>query len=483
VLAARTKEGDNVKTRSAEPKRSGLTPFVLIAVAVAAVGGILFGYDTGVISGAILFITGDFALSSTLEEVATSSVLVGAILGAIAGGLFADRIGRRLSIIAASATFLAGTAVVVVATGLPIFLVGRVLIGMAIGVASFVAPLYISEIAPPALRGGMVSLNQLFVTIGILISYGIDYLFSATGDWRAMFAFGAVPATVLLVGMFLLPSSPRWLVSHHHSDRATGVLQKVRGTRDVSGELDDIERAVKAQKAGKWSDLLASSIKMPLIVGIGLAVLQQLTGINTVIYYAPTIFQFAGLHSAGASIAATAGVGVVNVLGTVVAIVLVDRAGRRPLLLGGIAGMIVSLAVLGAGFAFSGAVQGGNLLGLITAVGLMAYVASFAIGLGPVFWLLISEIYPLNVRGRAMSVATIANWAANFLITLTFLTLVGVLGQAGVFWLYALIGLFAWFFVFRLVPETKGLTLEEIEEHFRAGKHPRELKGAPGQRD
>jgi SP family galactose:H+ symporter-like MFS transporter len=468
-----------MKAQGGELKRSGLTFFVYIAAAIAAIGGILFGYDTGVISGAILFIVKGFGLSSTLEEVATSSVLIGAILGAIAGGFLADRIGRRFSIIGAAALFLAGTAVVVAAVDLPIFLVGRVLIGIAIGVASFVVPLYISEIAPAALRGGMVSFNQLFITIGILISYGIDYIFSASGNWRAMFAFGAVPATILLVGMFLLPSSPRWLVSHHQTDRATGVLQKIRGTRDVSEELDDIGRAVKVQKAGTWSDLLASTIRMPLIVGLGLAILQQFTGINTVIYYAPTIFQFAGFHSATASIAATAGVGVVNVLATTAAVILVDRAGRRPLLLAGVGGMVVSLAVLGAGFAFSGTVQGSNLLGLITAVSLMAYVASFAIGLGPVFWLLIAEIYPLNVRGRAMSVATIANWAANFLITLTFLTLVGVLGRAGVFWLYAVVGLFAWFFVFRLVPETKGLTLEEIEEHFRAGKHPRELKGAP----
>ncbi|RXE56589.1 MFS transporter [Methanoculleus taiwanensis] len=472
-----------MKARSKEPRRSGLTRFVYIAVAIAAIGGILFGYDTGVISGAILFITGEFGLSPTLEEVATSSVLVGAILGAIAGGLLADRIGRRRSIIAASAVFLAGTGIVVAATALPVFLVGRVLIGMAIGVASFVVPLYISEIAPSALRGGMVSLNQLFITLGILVSYGVDYLFSATGDWRAMFAFGAVPATILLIGMFLLPGSPRWLVSRHRSDQAADVLRKIRGTSDVSGELDDIERSVGIQKAGSWSDLLASAMRMPLIVGLGLAVLQQLTGINTVIYYAPTIFQFAGLHSAGASIAATAGVGAVNVLTTAAAVILVDRAGRRPLLLAGIAGMVVSLAVLGAGFALGGTVQGGNLLGLITAISLMAYVASFAIGLGPVFWLLIAEIYPLNVRGRAMSVATIANWAANFFITLTFLTLAGVLGRAGVFWLYALVGIVAWVFVFRLVPETKGLTLEEIEEHFRAGRHPRDLKGASGQAD
>ncbi|BBL68487.1 sugar porter family MFS transporter [Methanoculleus chikugoensis] len=471
-----------MSARGGEPKRSGLTTFVYVAVAVAAVGGFLFGYDTGVISGAILFITGEFALPPTLEEIATSSVLVGAILGAIAGGLLADRIGRRLSIIAASVVFLAGTGVVVVAPGLPVFLAGRVLIGMAIGIASFVVPLYISEIAPSALRGGMVSLNQLFITIGILISYGVDYLFSASSDWRAMFAFGAVPATVLLVGMFLLPDSPRWLVSRQQTDRATAVLRKVRGTGEISGELEEITKSNGVQKAGRWSDLLAPSIRMPLFVGFGLAVLQQLTGINTVIYYAPTIFQFAGLHSAGASIAATAGVGAVNVLATVAAVVLVDRTGRRPLLLAGIAGMVVSLAVLGAGFALSGAVQSGSLLGLITAVSLMAYVASFAIGLGPVFWLLIAEIYPLNVRGRAMSVATVANWGANFLITLTFLTLVGILEQAGVFWLYALVGLLAWFFVLRLVPETKGLTLEEIEEHFRAGRHPRELKGAPGPR-
>lgn len=450
-----------------------ITAILIIATAIAAVGGILFGFDTGVISGAILYISHDWNLNSAEESIATSSVLVGAIVGAVLGGVLADRLGRKRSIIAGSVSFIIGTLILLASNGLGIFVVGRLLIGIAIGLASFIVPMYISELAPERIRGALVSLNQLFVTLGILVSYGVDNLFSVSGAWKSMFAVGLIPAFILLVGIAAMPNSPRWLVFKHHSDKAVKVLQKVRGQKGVMTEVEEIEAAIKTESSAK-SMLRSSVVKYPLIVGIGLAIFQQITGVNTIIYYAPTIFQFAGLSSDTAAIAATTGVGLANFVVTAIALVLVDKVGRRPLLLVGVAGMVASLVVLGAGFYFASSV-GGSTVGAITAISLIAYISFFAIGLGPVFWLLISEIFPLQVRGAAMSFATIANWSANFVITLVFLGLVGALGQTGTFWLFAAIGVVAFVFTLRLVPETKGLTLEQIESHFKKGGHPRHL--------
>ncbi|SCL76549.1 Galactose transporter [Methanoculleus chikugoensis] len=457
---------------TSEPGR--VTGFVLVVAAIAAVAGILFGFDTGVISGAILFINEEFSLTSVTTEVAVSSVLMGAILGALFGGPLSDRVGRRTSILAASVIFIAGTFVVVLSPIFSIFIIGRILIGIAIGVASFVAPLYISEIAPESIRGALVSLNQLLITVGILIAYGVNYSFAAAGDWRAMFLAGVIPGTVLLVGMFLMPRSPRWLMFMNRPAEAATVLKKIRGTADVSDELGEIERSVRTEGAGTLSDLVAPAVRLPLLLGLGLAILQQATGINTVIYYAPTIFQFAGLAEATASIAATVGIGVVNVLVTLIAIRLVDRAGRRPLLLWSLAGMGIAMLLLGIGFALEKSGAGGAAvsLGQVTAVSLIIYVAAFALGLGPIFWLLIAEIYPLSVRGLAMSLATVTNWTANFLIAATFLSLVDLIGESGVFLLYAVVALLAWLFVFKLVPETKGLSLEQIEAYFRSRGRP-----------
>ena len=450
-----------------------ITVILLVATAVSAVGGILFGFDTGIISGAILFIQHDWNLSTTEESIATSSVLIGAILGAIFGGYSADRLGRKRSIIAGSGLFVVGTFIVIASQGLPIFVVGRILIGIAIGLASFIVPMYISELAPERIRGSLVSLNQLFVTFGILVSYGVDNFFSTSGAWRLMFACGLIAGFILLIGMSFMPFSPRWLILKHKQEKTRQTLQKIRGTQDVQSEISEIQETLKTETK-RLSQFKSSFLKYPLIVGVGLAIFQQITGVNTIIYYAPTIFQFAGLSSDTAAIAATTGVGAANLIVTAIALVLVARVGRRPLLLVGIAGMTISLVFLGAGFVFATSAQA-SAVGTITAISLIAYISFFAIGLGPVFWLLISEIFPLQARGTAMSIATVANWGANFLITLLFLGLVDVLGQSGTFWLFAAIGIIAFLFTLRLDPETKGLTLEQIEDHFKKGKHPRHL--------
>jgi len=444
---------------------------VYLAAAISALGGLLFGYDTGVISGAILFIKRDFALSTGLVEVIVSAVLAGAVLGAAVGGVLTDRFGRRRILIATAVLFVACALETAVASTVTWLVIGRVVIGTAIGVASFVAPLYISEIAPVAIRGSLVGLNQLALTSGIVLAYLVDYAFAGVQGWRWMLGLAALPGAALGIGMWRMPESPRWLMSRARTESARAVLARMRNPAEVEGELQDIRTSLETQEGG-WADLWKPGVRIAMVVGIGLAIWQQVTGINTVIYYAPTIFQFAGLGSASVAILATLGVGIVNVLMTIVALRLVDRVGRRPLLLTGLAGMIVSLVVLGLAFrvpALSGR------LAWITATSLMIYVGSFAVGLGPVFWLLISEIYPLQVRGVAMSVATLANWAANLLVALTFLSLIEVAGRPLTFWSYALAGVGAWWFVYRLVPETKGQTLEHIEAHWRAGKHPRHL--------
>lgn len=458
------------QTAGTVPKKSDV--FVYIAAAISALGGMLFGYDTGVISSAILFIKKEFTLGARTEEITVSAVLVGAVIGAAIAGKLADSLGRRKVIIIAAIIFALGSLSTSIAPNDVLLIVGRIIVGLAIGAASFTAPMYISEVSPAKIRGELVSLNQLAVTVGIVCSYLVGYFLAKAGNWRGMLALAAIPSSVLGIGMFLMPASPRWLISHNNIDRARAVLQRIRRTTDVGNELQDIQTSI-GQQGGGWVELMKPFIRPALIVGIGLAVFQQVTGINTVIYYAPTIFQFAGFKSASSAILATLGVGIVNVFMTMVAMQLLDRVGRRPLLLIGLTGMAGSLAILG--FAFHLTDLSG-VMGIIAAISLMVYVGSFAIGMGPVFWLLISEIYPLKVRGLAMSVATVFNWGANLVVGITFLTLIKFAGRPGTFWLFAVLAVATWIFTWFLVPETKGKTLEQIEDHWRAGKHPLELE-------
>lgn len=449
--------------------------FVIVAAAITAIGGMLFGYDTGVISGAILFIREAFSLSSTAQEVVVSSVLIGAVIGASISGFLADKYGRRIMIIVAATIFGIGAIFTALTPEVYTLIAGRIVVGIAIGVASFIAPLYIAEVAPVNIRGALVSLNQLAITVGIVISYLVDFAFAPTGGWRWMLGLAVVPSLVLGIGMYFMPPSPRWLYSKGKFDKARSVLERIRMTKNVNDEIKEINASLTCEEECKWSEILDPVVRPALIVGIGLAALQQLTGINTVIYYAPTILEFAGFQSAAISILATAGIGMINVIMTVVAILLIDRVGRRPLLLIGLIGMIISLGILGIAFVLPGLSAS---LGLLAVISLMLYVGSFAIGLGPVFWLMISEIYPLRIRGRAMSTATIVNWGTNLLVAITFLSLIQLIGTPGTFWLYGIIGIVAWVFVYFLVPETKGKSLEEIESHLRAGKRIQNVEKA-----
>nr|WP_234403543.1 sugar porter family MFS transporter [Halarchaeum acidiphilum] len=363
--------------------------------------------------------------------------------------------------LAGAAVFFGGSLVMAAASDVYWLIGGRVVVGLAIGVASVVGPLYISEIAPPAIRGSLVSFNQLAVTIGILCAYFVNYAFSGAGAWRYMLGAGMVPAAVLALGMAYMPESPRWLFENGRAERARQILRRSHSDEQVETEIAEIREAQAQEEAG-LAELLKPWVRPALVVGIGLAIFQQVTGINTVIYYAPTILNQTGL-SASSSIIATVGIGLINVAMTVVAIALVDRVGRRKLLLTGLGGMVVMLAILGGVFY----VGLGGALGWAATVCLMLFVGSFAIGLGPVFWLLISEIYPTSVRGSAMGAASLCNWAANLVMGLSFLSIVDAIGTDYTFWALGVLTLVALLFSNRLVPETKGRTLEEIEADLR----------------
>jgi MFS transporter, SP family, galactose:H+ symporter len=443
------------------------TRFVYIAALFAALGGLLFGYDTGVISGALIFIKREFGLTTAAEEVVVSGVLLGAVIGAIFGGKAADLFGRRRVLLVTAAIFGIGALASAVAPSPTILIVSRVVLGLAIGLASTNVPVYLSEVAPPHARGWVVSLFQLAVTVGIVVAYLTDYAFAGVEGWRWMLGLAVAPALVFGTGMFFLPETPRWLIRGGHHEVAHQVLVRIRGLSDVNVEIEAIKASLAQQaESGHWTDLLRRQVRPALVVGLGLAIFQQITGINTVIYYAPRILQSAGFNSASGAILATVGVGVVNVGMTIVAMFLVDRAGRRPLLLVGIAGMIIMLGVLGLSFRYPS-----GQLAWIAVICLMGYVASFAISLGPIFWLLIAEIYPLKIRGLAEGTAATFNWASNLVVSLTFLTLIEKLGASSTFFLYALASLLSWLFAYYFVPETKGRTLEQIEAFWRARHH------------
>lgn len=455
-------------------RRSLIHPdnFYIFITFVAAFAGVLFGYDTGVISGAILFIAKEFNLSPQMNGVVVSAVLIGAFLGAIISGRLADRYGRKRMLVLDSLIFIVGTTMSSMTHTVGGLIAGRVIVGIAIGISSYIGPLYISEIAPVKYRGALVSLNQLAITIGIFISYIIDYYAAASGTWRWMFAAGNIPAICLLFGMLFLPCSPRWILSRGDEEQAMAVLNKIRGFSPMVRQEFELIKASLEQQKGDWKMLFSKTIRPTLLIGAGLALIQQVTGINTIIYYAPTIFNMAGFHGPESAILATMGVGAIFVIFTIIGLPLIDTWGRRPLLFIGITAMALSLASLS--YAFNMHADSGftRWLALIS---MLIYIPGFAIGLGPVMWLMIAEIFPLRVRGLGSSLATCVNWGSNWLVAVTFLTLVQFLGLGNTFFIYFLISIAALLFINYVVPETKGVSLESIESNLYAGKAARLL--------
>ena len=449
---------------------TGRTGIYLLAVGlVIMLAGLLFGYDQGVISGALGGIQKSFSVGTLLLEVITSWVTLGAMAGALVAGGLADRIGRRLTIVTAALLFVAGALVESFAPGAYVLVAGRLLVGFGVGVASVAAPLYASEMAPTRLRGRMVSLYQLAITIGIFVAYFADYLLINGDRWRVMLGVSAIPGVLLVVAVVPLPDSPRWYVKAGRHDAARATLVKVEPGVNIDREMADIEETNRKESAGSWPEVFAARWRRPLVIGVSLAVLQQLTGINAVIYYADKIFAAAGFSSpAGQSLATLFAIGLVNVVATFIAVAYVDRFGRKPLLLIGSVGMGVSLVVVGAMFEVLGssshpAGSGTSASGVVTLIALVVFIASFAFSLGPVVWTIINEIYPSHMRGKGVAVATAANWFAAWLVSQFFLSLVGLISEAGTFWLFAGFCAVTYIFVSRAVPETKGMSLEEVE--------------------
>jgi sugar porter (SP) family MFS transporter len=433
---------------------------LLGVAAIAAIGGFLFGYDTGVIGGAMLFMQKDLGLTSHgQQELTISILLLGAIVGALFAGWSADRFSRRRTKITSGCVYVIGGICCALAQSYWQILASRFWLGLAVGCASFVSPMYIAELVPKRIRGGVVSFNQLMVTLGILVAYIVDCGFAPLpGNWRWMFAAAVVPGAALAIGMYFMPFSPRWLVQKGREDDARAVLERYRTEDDdIDAEIDEIKDV--AENEVPLRALLSKGLRRMMLVGVALAVFQQIVGINTVIYYAPTILKFAGEQNTGA-LTQSVYIGCTNVFFTIVAILLLDKLGRRFFLVFGTSVLTVALIGLGIFFA-SPSLQ--RSVGWLALVCLLVYIMGFAVGLGPVFWLMISEIFPLQMRGPAMAVCTMFNWGLNFAISYTFLTLTDVISKEGTFWLYAFFGVCAVVFFLTVVPETKGRTLEEIQ--------------------
>ncbi|MFJ8545293.1 sugar porter family MFS transporter [Streptomyces sp. NPDC093586] len=434
--------------------------------AAIALGGFLFGFDTGVVSGALLYIKKDFGLNSFEQGSVVSVLLIGAVIGATSAGRLSERLGRRKALGMIGVVFIIGTAIASTANGYPVLMAGRVVLGLAVGAASATVPVYLSEISPTKIRGRLLTMNQLMITLGILIAYLVNLAFSGSEMWRAMFAVGAVPAALMVAAtLWVLPESPQWLISHDEVDRARKEIASVtdeatadqliaRARRRIAEEREKRTRDSRATGQGARR-LLAPDVRPALVVGLTLAAVQQFGGINTIIYYAPTIIQQTGLNASN-SIFYSVFIGVINLVMTLVAIRLVDRAGRRVMVLVSLGLMAVTIFLLGLAF-----VVGMN--SVLTLLFMVVYIAAYAGGLGPVFWTLLGEIFPPSVRAEGSSVATAVNWVSNFLVSLAFLPLASAIGQGETFWIFAGICVLAFFFVSRYLPETRNRDAEQIQ--------------------
>ncbi len=452
---------------------------VIIIAAIAATGGLLFGFDTGVISGAKPFFREFWELNDKQVEWITTAGLIGAIFGAAFSGKITDVIGRKIVILGAAIIFAVGalwTGWTDTPSGL---FAGRLFLGIAIGISSYAVPMYIAEISPAHQRGALVSSFQLLITIGIFAAFLSNLGFAEENNlesWRPMFLIGIVPAMILLVGMLFLPETPRFLIGKGKEQKGRRILERLEKPELIESEIQKMKKDIEIEKksASSIGALLKPGIRTALFIGIGIMFVQQFVGINTVIYYSPEIFQNAGFESKVAQIAASVSVGVVNVLFTIVSMFIIDKVGRRKLYFVGLTGIVVSLIALGAAFLLRDSL--GDAIKWLTVGLVLVYIIFFAISLGPLGWLIISEIYPLKERGVGMSIGALANWLFNALVTFTFLTLINWLTPTGAFWLYAGIGILGLIWGYYYIPETKGVTLEAIEEHWRAGKSPRELQ-------
>ena len=449
--------------------QSGSTAYLVVVCLVATLGGLLFGYDTAVISGAIGFLQTHFSLDAAMKGWAASSALVGCILGVTGAGVLSDRFGRRNVLILCAILFFISAIGTAIPRTFNEFVIYRILGGLGVGAASMCSPMYIAEISPAHIRGRMVSINQLAIVSGMLLVYFVNYFIEGLGDeewnvsvgWRWMFGSEALPAVALLVLLFFVPESPRWLTKQGRAEEAARILTRIGGNQHARTELAEIKDAI-AHESGSLLQLFQPGMRTVLWIGVGLAVLQQITGINVFLYFGPEIFKGIAGARIDAALLQTVVVGSVNLLFTVVAIWTVDILGRKPLMIIGSSGMGLALTGLGVA-AYFGQTEAWTLIFIL------GYIASFALAVGPVTWVILSEIFPTRIRGRAMSIATCCLWVANFVTSQTFPMmdedpwLLRTFNHAFPFWLYAFFSAVSIAFVWCCVPETKGKTLEAIE--------------------
>lgn len=455
------------ETHVAHPKAAVVTTCIL-----AALAGLMFGLDVGVISGATQFIQAEFKVTDSIIEWIVSAMMAGAAVGSLGAGWMSATLGRKRSLMLAGVLFVVGSLFCAVAGTASILIVARFVLGLAIGIAAFTAPLYLAEVAPERIRGAMISTYQLMITTGILLAFLSDTAFSSTGNWRWMLGIIAAPGVLFSIGLFFLPDSPRWLLLVGRRRDAEVVLTKLRGDDAVvKREIADIDEQLKTRQHG-WSMFRENSnFRRSVGLGVLLQVMQQLTGINVVMYYAPRIFKAMG-YDTHAQMWFTAIVGLTNMLATLIALAFVDRLGRKPILYAGFAMMVVGLGAVGTMMNLGIATRGEQLL---TVGMLLFFIVGFAMSAGPLIWALCAEVQPLKGRDFGIACSTFTNWVVNMIVGATFLSLLNGFGNAQTFWLYAgfnavFIGLTFW-----LVPETKNVTLEQIERNLMSGKPLRKI--------
>ena len=430
---------------------------LLIFSTAAALGGLLFGFDTGVISGAIHFIKIEFNLNAYQEGFAVSNLMIACVIGALLAGPIADWTGRKKVLILCAVLFTVSAILSALPRSFTELVIARFIGGMGVGMASVVSPMYIAEISPAKIRGRLVALNQLAIVVGILLSYLSNWLLVDTGinNWRYMLVAEILPAITFLVGLFFIPESPRWLTKEGLEKEALDVLNVVAGAANADHELQEVKKSL-AEKKTSLKELLHPSLRRVLIVGILFSLFAHITGIDTIIYYGPIIFLESGFKTDSALLASVM-IGITNLIFTFVGMAMVDKAGRKFLLLVGLAGMGISMMLVGF------CMQSDMISAKWTLLWIMTYIASFAMSIGVVIWVYLSEIYPTRVRGQALSVATMVLWLGNVILTQLFPVMMERFG-GGTFYIFSFICLLAFIFTWTMVKETKGVSLEEIEE-------------------
>ena len=459
-------------TEGEAPEPQRLSRYLLAIGLVVMLAGLLFGYDQGVISGALSGIDKSFHPGTLVIEIITSWVTLGAMAGALAAGALTERYGRRASILLAAAVFVVGALLEALSPNTFALVIGRLVLGAGVGVASVAAPLYGAENAPAHVRGRFVSLYQMAITVGIFLAYFADYLLVSGNAWRIMLGVSAIPAVLLLLAVWPLGDSARWYLKVGRRSEAEAVLKKVDPSGDAMAEATRLEEAIQTDTQASWGEVFARQWRKPLAVAALLAILQQLTGINAIIYYADTIFAAAGFNNpTSQSLATLWAVGAVNVVATLIAVIWVDRFGRKPLLLIGSAGMCAGLLIVAGAFfelqkvtSSERATHAVSSAGILALIGLVVFIASFAFSLGPVVWTVINEVFPSRVRGRGVAIATAINWFAAWVVAQTFLSLVNAISTEGTFLLFAGFCVVTFVYVRWFLPETKGMTLEEVQE-------------------